>query len=174
MAPVPSGLGSAQPTRIVGAGWDLGCPIKPQLWGAERPWQVLDLTGSDDVEVACLEITDHSSCIESHSGTLACERSTPPFGPWASTGIVASDSENLTLRNLDIHGLASAGIRAGRITDWTVEDVRISHNGWVGWEGDIDGTDSNAGTLTFRRLSVTWNGCGETWPGGQLDVSILN
>jgi hypothetical protein len=167
MAPVPSGLSAAQPTRIVGAGWDGGCPAKPELWGAERIWQILDLTNSDDVVVSCLELTDHSSCIEFHTGTLECERDSPPFGPWASAGIVATDSSNATLSHLDIHGLASHGVHAGRITDWTVEDVRVSHNGWVGWDGDVDGDDSNSGTLMFRRFSVTWNGCGETYPGRQ-------
>jgi hypothetical protein len=48
-----------------------------------------------------------------------------------------------------------------------VEDVRIAANGWVGWEGDVDGQDANAGTLRFRRWTVEWNGCAETYPGGQ-------
>ena len=29
------------------------------------------------------------------------------------------------------------------------------------------GSDANTGTLTFRRWTVEWNGCAETWPGGQ-------
>jgi hypothetical protein len=60
-----------------------------------------------------------------------------------------------------------AGVRAGRLTDWTVEDVRIAGNGWVGWEGDIEGDDANGGTLIFRRWTVEWNGCGESYPGGE-------
>jgi hypothetical protein len=82
-------------------------------------------------------------------------------------GIYAEDSADVQLRHLDIHGLAVGGIYAGRLTDWTVEDVRIAGNGWVGWDGDIEGEDSNSGTLTFRRWTVEWNGCGETYPGGQ-------
>ncbi len=72
---------------------------------------------------------------------LACERDTYPYGDWAADGLYAEDAANVTLRHLDIHGLASAGVHAGRLTDWTVEDVRIAGNGWVGWEGDIDGDD---------------------------------
>jgi hypothetical protein len=133
---------------------------------------VINLEGSSHVEVACFEITDHSSCVESHmhddgGSQWTCEREEPPYGPWADVGLSASDSENVTLRHLNIHGLASTGVRAGRLTDWLVEDTRIAANGWVGWEGDIDGDDSNSGTLTFRRWTVEWNGCAETWPGGQ-------
>jgi len=55
---------------------------------------------------------------------------------------------------------------AGRLHDWTVSDVAITGNGWVGWEGDVPGDDANTGTMLFRRVEVTWNGCGETHPGG--------
>lgn len=64
-------------------------------------------------------------------------------------------------------GLASTGVRAGRLTNWTVEDVRIAGNGWAGWDEDIEGADSNAGALVFRRWRVEWNGCAETYPGGE-------
>jgi len=82
--PIPSGPNQASPTRILGAGWDTGCARPPQLWGTERANFVLNLTGSNNVEVTCLEITDHSGCVEFHTtGNLACQRDTPPFGPWA-------------------------------------------------------------------------------------------
>lgn len=162
MPPIPSGPDPAHPTRILG---DSQHP--PELWGAERPWFILNLTGSSNVEIAYLEITDHSGCVEFHSGGLACARDNPPYGDWASAGLRAEDSANVYLHHLDIHGLADRGVLAGRLTDWTVEDVRIAGNGSAGWDGDIAGSDSNSGTLTFRRWTVEWNGCGETWPGGQ-------
>jgi hypothetical protein len=172
MPPIPSGPNPSTPTRILGAGWNRGCPDPPELWGTQRPWQIVNLDGSSNVELACLEITDHSDCVEDHvhgygGSALTCERETFPFGDWADTGLYAADATNVYLHDLDIHGLAVAGIRAGRIADWTVEDVRIAGNGWVGWEGDIEGEDSNSGTLTFRRWTVEWNGCAETWPGEQ-------
>ena len=166
MADLPSGPDASHRTRILGEGWDQGCGNPPELWGTERVEQVLGLSGSSHVEVSCLEITDHSSCVEFHGGSLACQRDTPPFGPWAVRGIYAEDSSDVVLSDLDIHGLASTGIHAGRLTDWTVEDVEIRANGWVGWDGDIEGDDSNSGTLSFRRWSVQWNGCGESWPDG--------
>jgi len=170
MPPVPSGPDDAHPTRIVGAGWDRGCPEPPELWGTERPWQVLSLDGSSNVEVACLEITDHAGCAEFHSGGLACNRSNYPHGDWAPTGLFAQDSANVVLRDLNIHGLAAHGVLAARLADWTVEDVRVVGNGWVGWDGDIEGNggdDANTGSMVFRRWTVAWNGCVETYPGAE-------
>ncbi|MBN1953689.1 MAG: hypothetical protein JW900_01455, partial [Anaerolineae bacterium] len=172
MPPIPSGPDAAHRTRILGAGWNAGCPNPPQLWGTERAWMVVNLERSSHVEVACFEITDHSPCVESHAhgyggSEWTCQRDHPPYGPWADTGLSAADAQDVLLRHLNIHGLAGAGVRAGRLADWTVEDVRLAGNGWVGWEGDIDGEDANSGTLTFRRWTVEWNGCAETWPGGE-------
>ncbi|MGA9347953.1 MAG: choice-of-anchor Q domain-containing protein [Anaerolineae bacterium] len=174
MPPIPSGPDPANPTRILGAGWDAGCLSPPELWGAERPWFIVNLTDSSNVELACLEITDHSSCVEFHAhgwggSALTCQRDNPPYGPWASVGLYAEDSANVYLHHLNIHGLASAGVHAGRLTDWTVEDTRIAGNGSAGWDGDLwdEYGDSNSGTLRFRRLTVEWNGCGETYPGEQ-------
>ncbi|MBN1955304.1 MAG: hypothetical protein JW900_09675 [Anaerolineae bacterium] len=166
MPPIPAGLDAAHPTRILGVGWDSGCDNAPELWGAERADAVIDLTGADHVEIGCLEITDHSGCVEFHTGGLACERDRYPYGDWAADGIYAEDATDVYLHHLDVHGFAAAGIRAGRLADWTVEDVRIAGNGWVGWEGDI-GDSANSGTLIFRRWTVEWNGCAETYPGGE-------
>ena len=167
MPPIPSGPDAAHPTRILGAGWNTGSTAHPELWGAERAHFIINLTDASSVEINYLEISDHSSCVEFHGGALTCKRDAPPFGAWAATGLYAEDSTNVVLRNLNIHGLAVGGVRAGRLTDWTVENVRIAGNGWSGWDGDIDGDDANSGTLRFKRWTVEWNGCGETYPGGQ-------
>jgi len=168
MPPIPSGPDAAHPTRILGKGWDSGCSNAPELWGTQRADLILDLTDTSNLEIACLEITDHSNCVEFHADTqLACERDTYPFGEWTVKGIYAEDSANVHLKNLDIHGFAVGGIHASRLTDWTVEYVRIAGNGLVGWDGDIGDESSNQGTLTFRHLTVEWNGCAETYPGGE-------
>ncbi|MBU0733433.1 MAG: right-handed parallel beta-helix repeat-containing protein [Proteobacteria bacterium] len=165
LPPLPSGPSPDNPTRIVGAGWDQGCTDPPELWGVERAWQIISLAGTDNATIACMELTDHSGCVEHHANpAIQCERDTPPFGDWAAIGITASDSSNVTLKNLNIHGLAAGGIHAGRLTDWTVENVRIAGNGWVGWDGDIDGNDANTGTLSFKKWTVEWNGCAESYP----------
>jgi hypothetical protein len=168
MPPIPSGPDPAHPTRLLGAGYDAGCQNPPQLWGTQRLDVILNLSGSSNVEVNCLEITDHSSCVEFHSGGLACGRDNYPYGEWAADGLRADDSANVRLANLNIHGLANTGVRAGRLADWTVENVHIAGNGWAGWDGDLaEGEDANTGVLTFRGWVVEWNGCGETYPDGQ-------
>lgn len=169
LPPLPSGPTPRTPTRLLGSSWNSGCPAAPQLWGTQRVNTVLNLDGSSNLQIECLEITDHSGCVEFHAdSSIRCERDQYPYGEWASIGIHAQDSRNVILRHLNVHGLATTGIQAGRITDWTVEDVRIAANGLSGWDGDLGGVDSsNSGTLTFRRWKVEWNGCAETWPGGQ-------
>jgi hypothetical protein len=171
LPPLPSGSNAQTPTRIFGKGWDSGCASPPELWGTQRADLILNLNGTSNAVIDCLEITDHSGCVESHpNSSVACHSDTYPYGDWALVGIHAADSSNVTLRHLNIHGLAHTGIWAGRLTDWTVEDVRIVGNGSAGWDGDLqEGVDQNAnhGTLTFRRLTVEWSGCAESYPGGQ-------
>jgi hypothetical protein len=169
--PVPSGPSQQQPTRITGAAPDGTCGSRPQLWGAERATMVLNLHGSVHVEVACLEITDHASCVENHchggqcgGPVQRCERQRAPYGDWSGTGISARDASDVTLRELDIHGLALRGVHAGRVRDWRLQDVRIVGNGWSGWDGDLGEDSSNSGTLHFERIEIGWNGCVEQWP----------
>jgi hypothetical protein len=164
LRPVPSGPDAAHPTRILGKGWDSGCAQAPQLWGRERIPMVVNLTGSDNVELQCLEITDHSDCQD--PGPKACNRSGYPYGNWADKGIYASDSSNVVLKNVNIHGLAHVGVHAGRLSDWVVENSKIVANPFAGWDGDI-GADasSDSGTMMFSKVTVAYNGCGETYPG---------
>ncbi|MBB1062195.1 right-handed parallel beta-helix repeat-containing protein, partial [Marilutibacter spongiae] len=90
-----------------------------------------------------------------------CKRDSAPYGKWASSGITASNSRNVHLHDLDIHGLANRGIVAGGLTDWTVENVKIVANGWAGWDGDIGSASSNSGNIVLRGVEIAWNGCGE-------------
>jgi hypothetical protein len=169
MPPIPSGPDESHPTSILGAGWYQGCPAPPQLWGSERPWSIIDLSGSSHVAINCLEITDHASCVEGHSGGMGCERDNPPFGDWAPIGLHAEDSTDVHLANLNIHGMAAAGIHAGRLRDWSLDHVRLAGNGLAGWDGDLwdDLGDADSGSMQFRNWTVEWNGCAESYPGGQ-------
>jgi hypothetical protein len=161
MRVIPSGPSPAEPTRILGEGWDSGCANPPQLWGNERAKQIFDLRGSSNVEIQCLDVTDHSSC--QYLGPQGCS-SAPPYGPFAITGVEAADSENVLFKNVKIHGLYR-GFHAGRLTDWTLENTDIVRNSFVGWDGDIGGSgSSNDGTLTFDHVKIQYNGCGETYP----------
>lgn len=166
LAPVPSGLSPDRPTRILGAGWDSGCSAPPTLSGVGGIGRVLGLEGSSHVQVACLELTDRSACVAGHTGGHSCKDR--PGEGWAAYGVRAHDSRHVTLRYLDIHGLADGGVLAGRLEDWTLEDVRIAGNGWVGWNGDLGEKGSaNRGRMAFRRVTIAYNGCAETFPEGK-------
>ena len=172
MPAIPSGTSSA-PTRILGAGWDSGCSAPPELWGSEHAAQVFTLNKSNYVTLGCLEITDHASCIEFHlngSSPYACNRTSPPFGNWASRAIYAQDSGNVTLQDLNILSMANRGILAGRLSNWTVTRVKLIANGWAGWDGDLTQAagSSDSGQMTFDGLEAGYNGCGETWPDKKI------
>jgi hypothetical protein len=177
MQPVPAGPDPAHRTRVLGQGWDAGCARPPQLWGTRAVHRVLDLTRSSNVEVGCLEITDHSSCIVNHciGGHCAGEVDRCTDGAdarHAQNGLWSTDAADVYLHDLDIHGIAGAGVHAGRMTDWRVERVRIRANGFAGWDADVSNggveSASNAGTLRFSHLEIAWNGCGERYPGGEV------
>jgi hypothetical protein len=168
MVPLPSGPDAAHPTRLFGQGYDSACPAAPQLWGTERLTTVLDLTGTNNAEVACFEITDHMNCVDNYAtSSLACNRSSYPYGDWAQSGISASASSNVWLQDLNVHGLADNGVTAGGLNNWTLQNVRIAANGWAGWEGDIGAGSANTGTMSWKGVVVEWNGCSETYPGNQ-------
>ncbi|MBN1869509.1 MAG: right-handed parallel beta-helix repeat-containing protein, partial [Candidatus Omnitrophica bacterium] len=166
MRSVPSGT-AEKPTRILGKGWDTGCASPPQLWGTHRVYQILALYGSKNVEIQCLEITDHSSCQgRSSNRDIPCTQYTEPY---ADKGIVASDSENVLIKNVNIHGLSHTGIHAGRLKDWTLENVEIRGNTNAGWDGDIGANvSSNSGSIIFDNVTIEYNGCGETYPGEEV------
>jgi cysteine-rich repeat protein len=165
---LPPGPDAAHPTRLLGAGYASGCQQKPELWGAERAYHIVDLSGSSNTVVDCLEITDHSSCALSHcTASVACPRETGPYGDYADVGVLASDAENLVLRRLDVHGLAAGGVHAARLRNFTMEKVRIAGNGSVGFDGDLGEDSSNSGLIRFQQVTVEWNGCPEQWPDGQ-------
>jgi hypothetical protein len=172
MAAVPSGPLPTRPTRISGVDGNGLCSARPELWGAERAFNVLNLDGSNNVRVECLEITDRASCVERHchggecKEVAACNRDSFPFGDWAGNGVYARDSSNVELIDLDVHGLALNGFRVGRLRDWTLRGVRIVGNGWAGWDGNLGGStdSSNDGTIRFQNVQIAWNGCVERYP----------
>ena len=159
MPPVPSGRSMAARTRILGK----SCSAMPQLWGTGDIDRILNLEGSSNVEIGCLEITDHDDCVSGHSNDAAACPATSPYGDYADVGVFARASSNVWLHDLDIHGLAHTGIRAGGLRDWTVERVRLIANGRAGWSGDLGPGSSNSGQIILRNVEIAWNGCGERW-----------
>ncbi len=175
MAAIPSGKDKSNPTRIMGEMTNKQCTNPPVLWGTERSYTIINLNGSSNVELSCLDITDRDNCIEFFNpGNMpcddcvkACKRDQFPYGNWSYTGIYAEDSNNITLNHLRIHGLSSQGVHAGRLSNWEINNTQILANGMAGWDGDLAGPSANSGTITFRNSEIAWNGCPEDWQTGK-------
>jgi hypothetical protein len=174
MPPIPGGS-AGNPTIIRGEGWDTGCQKAPQLWGSGRATQLFTITNTQYVQLSCLEITDHSSCISAAGypdKSLICDRSAPYNKPFADRGLFMTDASNITLTDITIAGLGN-GIKAGRLGDVTLERVHLYANYSAGWEGDLaDGTgnSSNTGTITFKDSAITFSGCGLIYTPGQTNL----
>ena len=154
-----------QHTRILGANY-ASCrspSAKTQLHGGYGVGTVLNMGGASYVDVACLDITDFSSCGRA-SQTRTC-RSDFPLDDFASTGIYWSNtSTHDTLTNVRVHGLANAGM-TGPTGDGTVFDyVDILGNASAGWNADAGNGTTGTGSLLVQHYSIGWNGCAEEYP----------
>lgn len=172
MQALPSGPDADHPTRMIAQG-------DVKLWGSGGAYRMINLTGSSNVEVAGFELTDHSGCIVNHCQSgLNCQpeqidKCVSGAPNWGNNGIWITDASNVVIRDMNIHGLAGEGIHGGRITDWTVKNVRVWANGFAGVDLDARNGNSSAdtsmhGTLYFSNVEIAWNGCGERYPSGQI------
>ena len=173
MAAIPSGPDAEHPTTVIGKNAVSKSTPAPQLWGAGRVDHVLDLTGSNNVVLQYLDLTDHAECGYNFTSNpeLLCNRSVAPYGYQADYAIYAKDSANVLLKDVNIHGFSNGALHAGRLTDWTFDHVTMHGNAFNGWNGDIghgpygSGTDSSMhGAIVFKNSKVNYNGCIEKYP----------
>lgn len=167
---IPSGIDSAHPTVITG-----DCSAPPELWASGSANGVIWLRNVHDIKIACLSITDHSTCIVGYGptattgGVTACTKNSPtqPFG---MDGMQVIGVSGLTLDHVNIHGMAQYGMTAGAFSGTnTFTNLTLRGNGMGGWNGDLSGVinapnSSNSGLLVFNNLVVAWNGCTEAYP----------
>lgn len=177
LAPIPGGPDASHKTKIYGRGYDTGCTgTKAQIWGNERTRKVLTIQSHTDIQ--CLDITDHSNCIESgpSAGTqggdpVQCQRDTYPYGHWAQYGIYSDGATDVSLTNVDVHGLAHTDMYILHAGDWTITTSNLGAAGWATWDSDGSAPDdSYSGTITFDRSNLAWGGCGEKYPLTTTDL----
>jgi hypothetical protein len=160
MPPVPSGT-AIQHTRILGENF-ANCTSMPEIHGGYGLYQVIQLQGSSNVDVGCLEITDHSSC--TRVGANNCN-TTFPLDDYATYGVVTDvNTKNVNLSDLYIHGLANTGIWGPNGGGITVTRVRIAGNAGSGWNFDDGNGTQTTGTTTMSYVTVEWNGCTDVYP----------
>jgi hypothetical protein len=167
MPPIPSGK-DVLPTRLLGENYK-NCDRKTQLFGGFALGAIINLKGSKNVDVECLELTDHSQCTRvggNEPVSEACS-SSHPLSDYAGAGIVTNaETADVALKNLDIHGLTGEGIIGAIGGEVKADHVRIAFNGAAGWDFDDGrGTKSAPGAIVHASyLTVEWNGCNEEYP----------
>lgn len=165
--PPPSGTASAH-TRLLGENWaSCSAANKTQLFGGYATGAVLTLAGAANVDVQCIELTDHGSCTRiGQPQTPGCSNSYP-LDDAAANGIVTdTGTRDVLLKDLDIHGFTSNGIIGAIGGTVTVSNVRLGFNAGAGWEFD-DGNSTqsvNNPIVVADHLLVEGNGCNEEYP----------
>ncbi len=160
--PPPPGTPS-QPTTFRGENF-ANCTTKTQLFGGYTVNNVFDLHGTHDVQLQCFEITDHSQCTTLGAKPVACNRNI--IEDYGKNGIFTDQNTyNVTLTDLDIHGMRDNGIIGAVGGPMTATRVRIAFNGQAGWNFDNGfQTKSVNGQMTWSYVTIEGNGCIEEYP----------
>jgi hypothetical protein len=161
-APAPPSGYASKHTRILGANY-VSChsaSVKTQLHGGWGLGDILSLTGSSYVDVACLDMTDFSACGRS-SQVVGCDE-TQDF---AQIGIIFSNTSTQdTLTDIHIHGMASSGIAGPTGNGVVLNFVDMLGNAGSGWNTDMGDGTTGVGTLLVQNFNISWNGCAEEYP----------
>jgi hypothetical protein len=162
--PPPSGTASAH-TKILGENYG-SCSAqsaRTQLHGGYGVGTVLDMRGTSYVDVACLDITDFSSC--GRSAQLTNCNTNFPLSDYAGSGIQWSNtSTNDTVTNVRIHGMASLGMLGPTGDGVVMTGLDIIGNAGAGWNADVGDHTTGVGSLLVQNYNISWNGCAEEYP----------
>ncbi|NYF90957.1 beta strand repeat-containing protein [Tunturibacter empetritectus] len=181
--PVPPSGTAGQHTRILGQNAG-NCHdsahthlVNPTvLSGIDNAYWVLDVQGSNYVDVSCIEVTQPDTCTTA-GGTGApgnCGNNVPNavrFGGLVLQYLTAQGPSNFTLTDFAVVGVSGSGILGSHLNKsssdvFTASDVYVIGNGQAGWNGDggaCDGSAANdcesVGTMNLSHVIVDWNGC---------------
>lgn len=173
-----SGLTAATPTKIYGKGWDIGCPRPPQIWGDGGAYRVFRIPSN--VDMRCLEITDHSGCMWRHQGKGNIDNSgsqdpilcSEPYqsggtayaGRWARTGIeIVDGSHDITLKDIWDHGMAYKAMVGSSLTgNFVFERLYLK----AAYDSLFTGADgaNYTGNYSWTKGGLYFAGCGERYP----------
>jgi hypothetical protein len=160
----PSGTASAH-TQILGANF-ANCAsdnAKAHINGGYGTYSVFNLSGVSYVDLACFDITDHSSC--GRQGQLNACSTNSPRSDFADSGIKTNNTTtNVSITDVRVHGLAVNGMLGATGTGVSLLRVALVGNASSGWNLDDGSGTTGTGTLDMNYFSVLWNGCAEEYP----------
>lgn len=138
---------------------------KPQLWGTQSVPYILHVESTSNVDIQCLDITDHSDC-GFRVGGNQCSETYPNAETYARVGIYGFGGSGLNMKNLDVHGLSLYGLQIGGFNGWTREYVNVDGNYFANVEGDRAGhsNTSFSGTISILNSKNRYAGCEEAYP----------
>ncbi|HVC89186.1 MAG TPA: hypothetical protein VND66_01070 [Acidobacteriaceae bacterium] len=183
--PIPAGT-AGNPTRILGANFaNCSTAITPpgatptqgpdpskttKIFGGFTILGVLNLKDTQYVDVQCLDVTDHSSCIAHGSAAPAptsgfCNHASTPYSDFAASGILTDNkTANVTFQDVNVHGLPSSGFYGAIGGAITMTRVVSDFNGFAGWNFDDHTPNNPASSIAANYVTMDWNGCNEEYP----------
>jgi hypothetical protein len=122
--------------------------------------------GTFYIDVACLDITDFSSCGQS-SQTSTCN-SNYPLTNYAGSGIGwGNGSSNITVTDVRVHGMSATGMSGPTGDGNHMVNLDLIGNAGAGWNADNGAGNQNAlgvGDTYITKFNFSWNGCAEEYP----------
>lgn len=165
-APVPLSGTADQHTRILGENF-ANChsaAAKTQLHGGFGTSIVLDMAGVSYVDVACLDITDFSSCGRAAQAN-SCSTQPGTLDDYATNGIRWNrNSTNDSLTDVHIHGMAATGMIGSTGNGVSMDYMDVIGNAASGWNTDLGDGTTGTGSLSIKHYNISWNGCAEQYP----------
>ena len=172
---IPAGT-ATQHTRILGQNY-ANCSTAnatdrsklTQIFGGFGVLETLNLTGAQNVDVECLEITTHNGKCVLHGSPLyprGCNTSSP-LDDYDGSGIWTDNkTSNVLLQDVYIHGHGNDGLFGPIGGQITMTRVFVGFNGFAGWNFD-DGhstPDAPGSSIIANYVTMEGNGCNEQYP----------
>jgi hypothetical protein len=141
------------------------------LSGINGVFAVLQVGGTSDVTISCIEVTQPDTCTSAGTGQGPGQcTSTSNYVDYAGLMLAyqtAQGPANMTLTDFAVVGTQSRGIMGSHLnllsTDtFTASDIYLIGNGQAGWDGDGGGCNNSCesvGTMNISYADIEWNGC---------------
>ena len=140
------------------------------LSGISGVFTVLDVQGSNNVSLSCLEVTQPDNC--TNAGQFSGGGCSDQANYISYAGIIleygtAQGPRNLTMTDIAVEGTAASGILGSHLNTTssdviTGSDIYLIGNGSAGWDSDggaCGNSCESVGTMNLSYLDVEGNGC---------------